>query len=118
MDILGVLWSNYFESEIKNEVNFDLTSGNLQSYLSTTRLVKLTVVFEYCKAKETYSRILLEPVITSRKESAGIISKDINLREMKNIEKINLTKETKPGTKIRLYVSLGLLVLKYDSKFP
>ncbi len=44
-------------------------SGNLQSHLSTTRLKKLTVVFEYCEArkltvvfeyyeaKETYSRI-------------------------------------------------------------
>jgi hypothetical protein len=42
--------------------------GNLQSYLSTTRLRKLIVVFEYCEAKEavvfeyyeakeTYSRI-------------------------------------------------------------
>ncbi len=30
---------------------------NLQSYLSTVRLRKLTVVFEYCEAKETYSRI-------------------------------------------------------------
>ncbi len=31
--------------------------GNLQSYLSTARLRKLTVVFEYYEAKETYSRI-------------------------------------------------------------
>ncbi len=31
--------------------------GNLQSYLITTRLRKLTVVFEYYEAKETYSRI-------------------------------------------------------------
>ncbi len=31
--------------------------GNLQSYLSTTRLRELTVVFEYYKTKGTYSRI-------------------------------------------------------------
>ncbi len=30
---------------------------NLQSYLSTTRVRKLTVVFEYYEAKEIYSRI-------------------------------------------------------------
>ncbi len=30
---------------------------NLQSYLSTTKLRKLTVVFEYYEAKGTYSRI-------------------------------------------------------------
>ncbi len=30
---------------------------SLQSYLSTTRLWKLIVVFNYCEAKETYSRI-------------------------------------------------------------
>ncbi len=31
--------------------------GNLQSYLSTTRLWKLTAVFKYHEAKETYTRI-------------------------------------------------------------
>ncbi len=35
--------------------NFEVV--NLQSYLSTTRLRKLTVVFEYYEAKQTYSRI-------------------------------------------------------------
>ncbi len=30
---------------------------NVQSYLSAARLWKLTVVFEYYEAKETYSRI-------------------------------------------------------------
>ncbi len=31
--------------------------GNLQSYWTTTKLWKLTVVLDYCEAMETYSRI-------------------------------------------------------------
>ncbi len=35
--------------------------GNLQSYWTTTRLWKLTVVLDYCEAMGTYSRIGLLP---------------------------------------------------------
>ena len=34
--------------------------GNLQSYLTTTKLWKLTVVLDYYEAMETYSRIWME----------------------------------------------------------
>ncbi len=35
--------------------------GNLQSYWTTAKLWKLTVVLDYCEAMETYSRIGLLP---------------------------------------------------------
>ncbi len=39
----------------KNEEG--MTSGNLQSYWTTTKLRELTVVLDYYEALETYSRI-------------------------------------------------------------
>ncbi len=35
--------------------------GNLQSYWTTTKLLKLTVVYDYYEAMETYSRIVHRP---------------------------------------------------------
>ncbi len=45
------------EDELDPPITETTTGRNLQSYLSTARLRKLTVVFKYCEAMETYSRI-------------------------------------------------------------
>ncbi len=54
---VDINWTTLEAVSLQSHFNTLAPDGKLQSYLSTTRLMKITVVFEYCEAKETYSRI-------------------------------------------------------------
>ncbi len=69
---LGLMLQRMLMSEENKHVKLVIMSatlGNLRSYLSTTRLQKLTVVFEYYDALETYSRIFQRTSLESTSKS-------------------------------------------------
>ncbi len=53
------VWASVMRSkgETYGRIGLLRSYGNLQSYWTTTKLRKLTVVFDYYEAMETYSRI-------------------------------------------------------------
>ncbi len=64
---------------------------SLQSYLTTTRLQKLTVVFGYCEALETYSRILLRLLYTFTQTSTAAVNNNTDFAKNYSQNELELT---------------------------
>ncbi len=69
-----------------------MTVGNLQSYWTTTKLWKLTVVLDYYEAMETYSRIGIIDVPFFVENNTNI-GKGIDKQPRQPVQKENFKKQ-------------------------
>ena len=83
------------EGETYSRIGLLRSYGNLQSYMTTTELWKLTVVLDYYEAMETYSRIgLLRSYGTLQSYfTSGFKRFSLKISESVEILKIKLCKE-------------------------